>query len=739
MRYLSATLATLALSVCLSPVVRAQTGPVGEAAIEAIDVGFAGKYKVGHWTPIWITVRGLPPGVLPRVDLTTLDGDGVRVTYRDVSGPYTTPLDSGRNRLLQYVKFGRTHSSLEVRLSADNRTLAERRFSVRDLPGPESSTQRFILVLGASIGEQEAIRRKMRDQAEHITVCQIDEPLHLPRRWHGYEGVDTVVVATSETSVLEAMDAEQFEAFRHWLQLGGRLVLCVGRRGEEVLAPGSRLAFLAPGKLLEVSAQRSTSGLEDFASATERLDNAGGERIRRFSIDMTMLTDVQGLIESSEIGGPTGQLPTIIRHVYGLGRVDFLAFDPELSPFDRWQGRPTLVARVLDDGSERRGQTDQDSGVGQISHLGYDDLVGQLRAGMDQFVGVTRVNFSWVASLIVIYILLIGPVDYYLLKRFQRMHWTWLTFPLLVAGFCVLAIVFAMAASGDRLHVNHVDVVDVDVDRGIARGTTWMHVYSPTTQAFDLRLQMRLPVAGADTGSGGHLFTWHGLPGHGLGGLNTRATAALFAEGYRVQGPAARLEPDESEILGMPIQVSSSKALMARVWTEVTLPDSGELTIDSNGLLSGRLVNPLGIGLSDCMILYRNWSYPLSGSLGPGESVGFDGLSPRNLEWRLTRRRVVDTKDVSTPWDPMSLDVPRILEVLMFYRAAGGRSYTGLTDHYQAYLDLSEHLRMGRAILVGRGPEPVTALIRDGDSLRKLTDRHWTIYRVVFPVQRDAR
>jgi hypothetical protein len=727
----------LVFLIAFSSAIAVRSAPATQAPdvrIESVEIGFAGTYKVGHWMPVWITVGGAVDPAEVRVELETVDGDGVQVTYRDDRTLWWDSTENGQRRLLQYVKTGRTRAPLTVRILSGGRVVAERGFSAGELPAPQRSTQQLILVLGPSIGEQEAIRRRLRDQADQVTIARVETVSDLPRRWQGYEGVNTVIAATSETSVLESMDAEQFDAFQRWLSLGGRLVFCVGQRGAEVLAAGSRLAALAPGELAEVSAQRTTTGLEDFASATERLDSAGGQRIRRFAMPMTVLTDVRGVVESSEIGGPAGQVPTIVRHPYGLGQVVFLAFDPDLAPFDRWQGRPGLVARVLQSGYARRGQMDEESELRQMTHWGYDDLIGQFRAALDQFAGVIRVDFSWVVGLIVIYVLLIGPVDYYLLKRFQRWHWTWLTFPLLVVGFCLLAVLLSLTTSGDRVHINHLDLVDVDVERSLVQGTSWLHLYSPASEAFNMRLQTTPALPEQATGTNDQWFTWQGLPGDGLGGLNTRATEAFFTQGYLIRqfdDPGGR---SRTEMAGVPIQVSSSKALMSRWSAGVAMPDTGELTVDSNGLLSGQLVNPLEVELNDCQVLYRNWSYPLTGSLRPGAVVAFEGLRPRNLEWRLTRRQVVDTREVGTPWDQASLDVPRILEALMFYQAAGGRRYTGLTHRYQTHLDLSEHLRMGRAILVGRAARPAATLLRDGQSQEELTDRHWTFYRIVYPV-----
>jgi hypothetical protein len=106
-----------------------------------------------------------------------------------------------------------------------------------------------------------------------------------------------------------------------------------------------------------------------------------------------------------------------------------------------------------------------------------------------------------------------------------------------------------------------------------------------------------------------------------------------------------------------------------------------------------------------------------------------------NLEWRRTERRVEQSKDVSTPWNQAATDVPQIMQMLMFHEAAGGQHYTGLTHRYQPEIDLSELVRLGQAVLVGRAKEPVARLEQNGQPLAD--DAHtttWTWYRLILPV-----
>ncbi|HND55610.1 MAG TPA: hypothetical protein PLV92_24515, partial [Pirellulaceae bacterium] len=124
--------------------------------------------------------------------------------------------------------------------------------------------------------------------------------------------------------------------------------------------------------------------------------------------------------------------------------------------------------------------------------------------------------------------------------------------------------------------------------------------------------------------------------------------------------------------------------------------------------------------------------------LGAGDRVAMrDFIATRYLDWQLTRRQVSsEHKDVTTPWEQESLDIPRIVEMMMFHDTAGGQGYTRLAHRYQGYLELTEHLRTGRAILVGRGRHPAMSVRHgDGPLPADAFDQRWTFYRVVFPVE----
>ena len=72
----------------------------------------------------------------------------------------------------------------------------------------------------------------------------------------------------------------------------------------------------------------------------------------------------------------------------------------------------------------------------------------------------------------------------------------------------------------------------------------------------------------------------------------------------------------------------------------------------------------------------------------------------------------------------------------MFHSAAGGETYTQLVNRYQSYVDLSSHLKLGRAVLIGRSKNAASNIVLNETNLK--ADQGWTYYRVVFPVA-DSR
>jgi hypothetical protein len=486
---------------------------------------------------------------------------------------------------------------------------------------------------------------------------------------------------------------------------------------------------LAPGDFREVQAQESTRQLQSLGGTT--IAPRGANLVPR----VTRLDNLRGRIEAEE-RERNETSPLVIRTPVGLGQIVFCAVDPDTEPLLDWPGRGRLVGRLLEWTMGQRDAGQIDGRRGEMAHVGFEDISGQLRVALDQFPRVFVVPFSLVAALAVLYIAIIGPLDYFVLRWSTRsMGWTWLTFSLTVALFVGIAFLLARVWKGDQLSINQVQLVDVDVASGWTRGTAWTHIYSPRSQTFNLTLEPDWPWE-RDEANRGAALTWNGLPGRGFGGMDSGVASVSLADPYTLTASRSAGADGQFGLRGFPITVWSSRSLFGQWWCRSAVDASSDLSAGADGQLRGSLENPLPWPLEDCVLAYDGWAYSI-GKLPPAKSQPIEGLQRlRRLEDILVRRQVnlEEMKKVTTPWDPRGVDVPRIMQMVMLHQAAGGRGYVKLTNRFRRSLDLSDHLTAGRAILMGHAHRVQAPIRRDGAALGPDGCQHGTFYRIVLPV-----
>jgi len=373
----------------------------------------------------------------------------------------------------------------------------------------------------------------------------------------------------------------------------------------------------------------------------------------------------------------------------------------------------------------------------RLAASGFNDLSGALRQQLGRsFPSVTAIGFPIVAGLAITYLAFLGPLDYLLVHRWLRRPLVaWITFPAIVLTFsCVAAAVGTHFRGGASTQINRINLIDVDAD-GRARGATWAVLYSREARRFNPRLT--LPSAVDSTQERTTLFSWWGLPGSGIGGMQSGGSdLGIFQTGYRFGAQRNLLE-------GMPVLSSATKALFGRWTGMINKKIAAELT-DVDGLTTGSITNETGAPLRNARLLYGSWAYRL-GNLGIGQRVDIgDELSPRRAKTIVTRDALGDSGAtaghiegrVFAPNQAAPLD---ILNLMMFYETAGGYGFAHVPNRFQAYIDMSRQLELGRAVLVGESAADGLSIV-DDESGKPLVDESEnspsTVFRYILPVQR---
>ena len=702
--------------------------------IELFEVGIDGRCKVGAWTPVRWVLDATRLTTRVRVSLETADGEGVATRYDDDS--WYEPGDARDLSGERLVRIGRLRTVLTLRLIDESGTVIESQRKPLDTSEHLfRSTDQWIVQIGPEIGLEEWLRsRQGRFDDRPTFLMRTEDSSVLPSDFVGWSGVDLVVIALGDGGALASAQPKQLESLVRWVEDGGTVVFTGARASNRIAQDGSPLLKLLPGLEPQLVQQTTSSGIEVFAAADEQLLGRGQ------SYPSLKLTEARGRVLAYETLNAES-IPIAIDMPCGLGRVVWAGVDLDQAPFAAWRGRTRLVGRLLD---HLRGTTVASTAVrgGRVMHLGYDDLSGQLRSALDRFSSVSLVTFTAVAAIVVLFIACIGPIDYFLLRRFTgRMELTWATSGLLVLLFTSGAIVLLQLTKGNQVLVTQLEMVDVNGLTGEVRGTVWAHLYSPSVRRFDLSLQPeKLDQGDAATGASNlvgsrrSLLSWQGLAGDALGGMDTELGITAGTSDYQIL-----FAPEgTSRMQGVSVQVGGTRPLTARWWDRLSPPQPGRLYLDRrNNSLHGEVTNPLPVTLDQAIIFFDSWAYVVSGDLQPGETISVEGqTTERTLEGLLARRQVVKGAERSEPWDPRGVMLPRIAEMLSFHQAAGGRDYTSLHHRVLTDLDWTHHLRQGEAVLFARAKSSLSTLADGGQSLSDAYDQRVTIVRLLLPVDR---
>ncbi len=749
----SAVLSFLLLVTCVmgsepSPTVR----------IEQVDVGFDGYYKVGKWAPLTATISATQP-VTVRLVVDVLDPDG-RVTSMPSEKFELSP--DGTNRHSTVFRSGRLDSQLEIRVVETGRTDADRvkvlhtqhlRHSANDLPSlraPLKQSATIWVTLGNPAGFNSSSANSVQHDSKSKDVASATDPkivVHfqnveqLPNQLKGYDGLDALIVSGQYE-----LDEQRNAALREWVQMGGHLVVSVGSNASAYR--NSQLARWIPIPVVGDLQRRELSALEIFADSTQRILSPG-------RVNGARLSAMEGKVLVDTLDGPL-----LVRVPVGFGRVTLLGMDLDRPPLKGWPAVTVLSRRLVADRREST-QFREQNVRGRLSHSGITELASQLHAIQEHFPDIPRFSFWMIMGLTTFYLLIIGPIDYWIVHRvLKKPQFTWITFPAMVIVCGLLAMWLARWTNGDGLRVNQLDLVDIDGRSQIVRGHTWLTVYSPAHQRYRISVQSLdsqwRRTRQADQGekktaltdeSVRPVVTWNGIPENAYRGMYRSGGFEIGRTEYRFAHQATAIE-------NIPIPIWSTKSLTA-CWNH-----QGEALVNSSlkstgvSQLSNTMLHHLPVAIDDWIVAYGNQVfYPHSKQyrkLKPG--VPWDpngpGVDSRTLKGYLTRATKTQVKrrdglgaDIlieQADYDPLSLDPTQLIRILTFHEVVGGPGYTGLTNHAMRKFDFSNMLALDRAVLFGkidRSAAKLNVTKANGQPVPFTCDRQVAYVRVLLPVQ----
>ena len=695
-----------------------------------VTLGFNGRFKQGTWIPVHVEITNDSAAEFQgQLVLESPDGKGIVVRFVDRHLQITVPPTTTVTRTA-YIKIGRLPWSVVVSIADTQEQVVFKKTFGRLDDGQLSTADFLILQIGNRLPlSASRLQTELTDRPDLVEVAiqsQTSDYHKLPDRWYGYAAVDLLIITTSAADLLEQLSSQQQKAIRQWIYQGGRMLLFAGQRGPELSGDNEVWGSLIPGKINRVITNWNTSGLEKYGNADERL-----MLDRQLGSSLSLITPSDGVVVLRDTQNAQAEHALIVHSARGLGSVTFVAFDPAQEPFASWGATPAILNRlVIDSHFAERGNEQRL----QSSNAGFDDVSGQLRSSLDRFDGVTPTRFMWVAGLLGMFILTIGPLDYYVLRRFKRLHWTWVTFPVAILLFSLMTISMVSALRTSPAAMNQIEIIDIDLLTQTVRGSNYASVYSPVTAAYSFGMSEFNDVIPCENYQ--VLASWQGFPGTGLGGLGRTSFQVLIDHQYEV-------DLKNGQIRSIPVQHSGTRSLAARWSAESSLVVKSELVTEAaSGALRGTLQNPFDFDLHEALILFDGRVYPIGQVFKANAVVDIYDLSAdsQGIDNYFTRNQSGSRRHSYRVWRTLDESLDRVVKQMMFNQEIGGERYTGLLHRYQSHLDLSHMLRLRRAVLVGKARRGMTEFVNrsqqnSGEPMASQVDRY---YRVVLPVNMEA-
>jgi len=419
-----------------------------------VTVGFDGYCRGDGWCPVYVVLSN---------EGADVEGELRAVGKSTEPNVYTRrvllPAQSRKAYFLYLSTAGSSsRSRLTVQLLAGNKVLSSEQVAVAWLDegdrlyGVGSSSPSALNFLSS------VVPASGKAEVAHLSLERLPpDPL-------GWEGLDVLILNDVDTA---ALSGEQRQALETWVAHGGHLIVGGGAGAARTVAgvanPSTALQQGSGHRLLPVTVG-GTRSVDNLWALGEYL----GAPIATgpYPVAEATLRDGEALIEQ-------GDLILVARRTYGAGTVDFVAFDAGLNPFTRWDDNVRLWAFIIEPGAPRaRGLT---------VYNGYNAF-----SAVNAIPGLELPSTLQILAFMLVYTLLIGPVNYVVLRKLDRRELAWLTIPALIVGFTVCAYVTGFQIRGSTAIVHRLAAVYVPEGSRTGRVTELVGLFSPRRTTYDV-------------------------------------------------------------------------------------------------------------------------------------------------------------------------------------------------------------------------------------------------------------
>lgn len=564
---LLAAIITPALALAGGKPATSQTAPLSAVAITA-EAGYNGYIKAGAWVPVHVTITSNE----------AVDGEVALSPAPDRWQRYGIDVTLARNTEKEFLLYSPpTSNPIEVLFISAGKVIGASTPPIHTL----GEGDRLILV-ASNPADGLNFLNDLRTPFGGMTYVSQVQPAQIPDHTAALDSADVLILNNVDTL---ALSEAQRQAIRVWVLGGGHLVLSGGpgarltAAGFEDFAPAHVGATLQNGsvaRLRDLLAPNSVEVSSDLSSSVSISPTAlkPEDLIAPLVTLVPATNDAHSLVASNDTA-------LIMRREIGRGAVDQLAFDPTLAPLRDWQDERFVFAGFLG------------------SDLSATSVIGALQSQSSALnaaralPGAALPSFLVIAGYLLLYVVAIGPLNFYILRRLRRLSWAWFTIPGTVVIFAVVGYATGFRLHGNEPQVLRLSVISGDAQVSAARSLAIVGVFSPRRTTLDV-------------------ITGRQLAEEIQPDINVQnSTAFQLSDPNRFQ----RVVATNTDVRAFYLQGETS---LPRIAADLQfLPGS---TITEPARIGGEISNESSATLKDCVLIVGK-DYHAFGDLGPNAHV----------------------------------------------------------------------------------------------------------------------
>ena len=409
--------------------------------------GFDGLFKETAAVPVVVSARNDGPPIEGEIRVAVDDSSGGTVIY---SAPISLPTGSDK-RVALYVHVLPFAGDLTVQLVSGETVAATVETDALNM------TPRDDLLYGVVTADPGglAFLETVTGGRTGADVAFLDLA-DLPDVSIAWRALDVLVLDDVDTSRLTA---GQLTALRAWVENGGLLVVTGG--------PGGPKTTAAVADLLPVT----ITGVESAADLPTLSAFGGAEFAAPGPYTLTGSSLRAGELLIHEDG-----LPILAHTPLGRGGVTFLALDPKLAPLAGWRGQAAVWEAIV-----------SLSPIGGPWSNGIQDGYAASQA-ISSIPGLRLPSVGQLLLFLFVYTLVIGPINFLVLRRLRRRELAWVTIPVLVLLFSAITFFTGFRTRGGAAVLNEMSVAYGSVEAERVRTQSVAGLYSPRRGRYDLSL-----------------------------------------------------------------------------------------------------------------------------------------------------------------------------------------------------------------------------------------------------------